>query len=281
MVFMQGRNKGLFLVAISALLFSTPGLFTRAVEAGAWEVTFWRAVFGIAFMLSYLAWRGRLRADIAGLGFVGLAVSAIWASGAIAYIQAYKLTTIANVSLLYGSAPLLSALLAWIFLKEKLRQTVLVASGLAFLGVAVVAYGSLGKNNFIGDLLALWMTLTAAASFVIFRAYPATPAASTTLFASLLVLPPCLIWGDPFTVAAHEILVLAAFGLVFVCAATTLTEGSKFLPAGETALVSNLEVPLQPILAFLIFAELPPMATFAGGALIAVAVLASQWRGRA
>ena len=56
-----------------------------------------------------------------------------------------------------------------------------------------------------------------------------------------------------------------------------LTEGSKYLPASETALVSNLEVPVQPVLAYLVFSELPPAATFIGGALMIIAVLATQW----
>jgi hypothetical protein len=43
-----GRQKGLILVAASAMLFSTPGLFTRSVEASGWDVIFWRGAFGIA-----------------------------------------------------------------------------------------------------------------------------------------------------------------------------------------------------------------------------------------
>ena len=33
---------GAFLVVISAITFSTAGLFTKGVEAGSWEVIFWR-----------------------------------------------------------------------------------------------------------------------------------------------------------------------------------------------------------------------------------------------
>jgi drug/metabolite transporter (DMT)-like permease len=271
------HQKGLILVVISALLFSTPGLFTRGVSAGAWDVTFWRAVFGTIFAMAYLSWRGTVQQELGKIGRHGVLASVVWASGAIAYIQAYKLTSIANVSLIYGSAPLLCALVAWIALGERPRRIVLAGSVFAFVGVAVVGYGSFGGRNFLGDILAVWMTFTVAVQFAIFRKHPETSAIGTTVLSSLLCLPPCLVFGAPFTVSLPEIMVLAGFGLVLVLAATLLMEGSKFLPAGETALVSNLEVPVQPVLAYLVFAELPPAATFIGGALIIAAVLVTQW----
>jgi drug/metabolite transporter (DMT)-like permease len=96
---MTNRRKGLLLVALSALLFSTPGLFTRAVEAGGWEVTFWRGLFGAFFTLLFLLWRRRgLRQEFAALGKPGLLAGVVWATGAIAYIMAFKLTSIANVA---------------------------------------------------------------------------------------------------------------------------------------------------------------------------------------
>jgi drug/metabolite transporter (DMT)-like permease len=277
----EQHRKGLILVVISALLFSTPGLFTRGVSAGAWEVTFWRGLFGALIAFAFLAWRGTTRQEFSRIGRNGLLAAIVWATGAVAYIQAYKLTSIANVSLIYGSAPILCALVAWLVLREKPRAMVLAASALAFAGVAVVGYGSLGSGNLLGDLLAVWMTFTVAVQFAIFRKDPEISAIGVTVLSAVLVLPFGLIFGSPFTVSWPEIAILAVFGLVLVLAATMLTEGSKYLPASETALVSNLEVPVQPVLAYLVFTELPPAATFIGGALIIVAVLATQWPARA
>ena len=55
-----------------------------------------------------------------------------------------------------------------------------------------------------------------------------------------------------------------------------LAEGAKRLPSGQTALLSTLETPLAPIFAFFLFTEIPNAATFLGGALVLVAVLASM-----
>jgi len=277
----SSHSRGLLLVAISALLFSTPGLFTRGVSASGWDVIFWRAFFGAIFTCAYLIWRGALRRQFMGMGKVGWINAVIWASGTIAYLQSYKLTSIANVSLIYGSAPILTALVAWIWFKERPRNIVLAASILAFMGVLVIGAGSLGSVHLLGDLLALWMTCTMALGLTIFRNFPNTPVAGTSLLASLLVMPPALIFGDPFSTNLHEIAILALFGLVFSIASILLNEGSKLLPSSEAALMSNLEVPVQPVLAWLVLSELPPRATFVGGALVLVAIAFSTWPSRA
>jgi drug/metabolite transporter (DMT)-like permease len=68
--------------------------------------------------------------------------------------------------------------------------------------------------------------------------------------------------------------------MVFALASTMLTMGSKLLPSSEAALLSNLEVPVQPLLAYAVFAEVPVLATFIGGALILVAIGLATWPDR-
>ena len=40
-----GRPLGIGLIIVSALFFSTAGVFTKGVSADAWSVIFWRGVF--------------------------------------------------------------------------------------------------------------------------------------------------------------------------------------------------------------------------------------------
>ena len=55
----------------------------------------------------------------------------------------------------------------------------------------------------------------------------------------------------------------------------TLAEGAKRVPSGQTALLSALETPLAPVLAFIVFTEVPTMATILGGSVVLIAVLMS------
>ncbi|MDW3118291.1 MAG: EamA family transporter [Roseovarius pacificus] len=71
---------------------------------------------------------------------------------------------------------------------------------------------------------------------------------------------------------------LAGFGLVFAVASVMLSEGARRLPSAETALLSTLEVPLAPVLAWAILSESPSPRALCGGALIVFAVVWSQTR---
>ncbi|MEO0958439.1 MAG: EamA family transporter, partial [Pseudomonadota bacterium] len=188
---------------------------------------------------------------------------------------AFKLTSIANVALIYAVAPLIAALLAWMVIGERVgRGTALGAVG-SLIGVGIIVIGSLGTVNLVGDALAMIMTVAMAAIMVIYRARPQTPSAGPSVLQSLLLFPFALALGAPLQTSPGEIAILAAFGLLFAIASVTLAEGAKRVPAGQTALLGALETPLAPLLAFLILSEIPPVATFLGGVVVLVAVLMS------
>ena len=266
---------GVTLLVASAVTFSSAGIFTKGVAAGAWEVIFWRGVFAGVFTTGWIAKRGAVRREFLKMGKSGIAVAIVLALGTSAFIPAFKFTSIANVSLIYAVAPLIAAVMAWVLVKEPLTRRVLLGSLVALVGVLVIVSGSIGELHLRGDLLALFMTVCMAGVMVIYRMHPETPGAGPSVLQSLILIVPSLIFGTPFETAPSEIAILAGFGLLFAVASVTLAEGAKRVPAGQTALLSALETPLAPVLAFLIFTEVPNQASFVGGAIVLVAVLAS------
>lgn len=272
----DGRSEhrvGIALVVTAAITYSTAGLFTKAVEAGAWDVIFWRGLFAAAFT-TFWTLRGReFRRNFLGIGSSGWTVAVVGACGTAAFIPAFKLTTIANVSLIYAIAPLIAALLAWIVIGEKASARTLIGSIVALIGVAIIVSGSVGHISLAGDILALCMTMAMASIMVIYRKWPATPGAGPAALQSVLLLPVAVLFGDPLVVDPLEIGILAAFGLLFAIASVTLAEGAKRVPSGQTALLSALETPLAPFFAFLVFTEVPNATTWLGGAIVLAAVL--------
>jgi len=264
---------GVMLVVVSAITFSTAGLFSKGVQAAPWDIIFWRGVFSAGFTALWVWKRGQVRDNFLNMGISGVAVAVVGALGTAAFIAAFKLTTIANVSLIYAAAPMLAALLAWIWIGEKASRTVIAGSLLALAGVTIIVSRSLGQINLRGDLLALGMALAMAVLMVIYRRFPSTPGAGPAALSSLLLVPIAFVLGNPFGIPISEILVLSAFGLIFAIASVTLAEGAKRVPSGQTALLSTLEVPLAPVLAFLVLSEVPHIRTIAGGALVLIAVL--------
>ena len=266
---------GVALVVLAAVTYSTAGLFTKGVEAGAWEVIFWRGVFAAAFTTAWTVQQGSFRHNFFAMGTSGWAVGVVGALGTAAFIPAFKLTSIANVSLIYAVSPLIAALLAWVFIGERVSKRTMAGCLCALSGVAIIVSGSLGQISLQGDLLALWMTVAMASIMVIYRKYPKTPGAGPAVLQSLFLLPIAALLGSPFAVERLETLILAAFGLLFAIASVALAEGAKRVPSGQTALLSSLETPLAPIFAFLLFTEVPNGATFLGGSVVLLAVLLS------
>ena len=272
----SARLQGILLLVFSALVFSSAGLFAKGIQADSWDIIFWRGVFATAFTTVFIFWNGNARREFVKMGWSGWIAGAIGALGTAAFIPAFKLTTIANVSLIYAVAPLLAGLMAWVWLSERMTKVVIIGCVLAFAGVLIIVGGSLGSINLKGDLLALWMTIAMSFMMVIYRRYPDTPAAGPAVMSSLLLLPPALILGDPFANSWGDIAMMAVFGLVFALASVTLLEGVRRLPASEAALLSTLEAPFAPVLAWLVLMELPSMPTVIGGIVILAGVVGSQ-----
>ncbi|MEM7801187.1 MAG: DMT family transporter [Chloroflexota bacterium] len=268
-------RSGILLVLVSATTFSTAGLFTKGVSAGAWEVIFWRGFFSALFTTIWTLSRRTFHQNFCGVGYSGWAVAFIGALGTAAFITSFKLTTIANVSLIYAISPLIAALLAWVSIGERVTLRTLVGCAGALLGVGIIVSGSLGQISIKGDLLALWMSSVMATIMVIYRKYPETPGAGPAVFSSLLLLPVGMLLGAPLAAGTRELFVLAAFGLLFAIASVTLAEGAKRIPSGQTALLSALETPLALLFALLVFAEIPTFSTCLGGGLVLLAVLFS------
>lgn len=272
----KSHFTGVMLVAMSAFVFSLAGVFTKGVNAGSWEIIFWRGVFAAGFIVLYAIWRGAFKKEFVQMGRGGVTAAIVGASASAAFVAAFKLTSMANVALIYAAAPLVATLLAWVWIRELISPKLIAGCVASFIGVMIIVQGSSGTANLSGDLLAVWMTVAFATFMVIYRRFPETPAAGPAALSSLLLLPPALIIGAPFAIPLDEIAIIATFGLTFSIAAITLAEGVKRIPAGEAALIGVLETPLVALLGWLVFSEIPPLASFIGGALILVAILATQ-----
>jgi drug/metabolite transporter (DMT)-like permease len=270
------HTTGVILVVLSAVIFSTAGLFSKGLHVPAWDIIFWRGLFAVLFTVSYATWRGVLATELRALGRPALAAAIVGGTGTAVYIPAFKFTSIANVSLIYAATPMLAALMAWAWLRQRPDGKVLAGCLLAIFGVALIVSGSLGVVSLKGDLLALAMAVALALLFVLYQRFPNMPASGVTVLTSVLLLPLAFAMGTPFENSGRDIAVMAAFGLCFAIATVTLLEGAKRLPAGETALLSLLEVPLAPLFAWAVLRDVPPVMTFVGGALIVVAILIPQ-----
>jgi drug/metabolite transporter (DMT)-like permease len=272
-------SGGQLLLIIAALAFSLTGFFTREAPVNLWAMVFWRNLFGGAALLPFILaspGEGLWRAT-ANLGVWGWAMIAAGTLGTIFYLGAFAHTSVANVSIIYASAPLMTAFAAFLWLGERPARKTLVAAVLALFGVAITVSGSTG-GAILGDSLALAMTIAFSLMTVFARRHARLPALMTSClssFVAALAAAP-LSWaaGASLAISWSEMGWLAAFGIVAMAIALPCYFlGAARVPAGQTMLISALEMPLAPLWVWLAFAERPSFASFIGGGVVAVAVL--------
>jgi len=189
------------------------------------------------------------------------------------FLGALSLTSVAHVAIIYAALPFIAAIMAALALRERAAPGTLLASVVAFAGVALAAVGGAGEGHWTGDVLAVGMTLLMGVMIILSRRFPTIPmvpvACASTLVAGLIALPFATLWP----VDTRSLLLLALFGATNTALGLVLfATGSSLIPATETALIGSLEAPLAPLWVWLAFGETPLPATIAGGALVMVAV---------
>ena len=140
---------GIALLITAAVTYSTAGIFTKGVEATAWAVIFWRGLFASLFTTGWTLNRRNFRSNFFQMGYSGWTVGLVGAVGTAAFISAFKLTSIANVSLIYASAPLIAAVFSRYFIGEKISHRTLFGCVAAITGVAIIVWGSIGQLSLI------------------------------------------------------------------------------------------------------------------------------------
>lgn len=267
---------GLALVTASTIAWSTAGLFTRVISVETGTMLVWRGVFGaIGLFIVILMLEGKRGITaFRHLGVPGWSFAIISAVGMVCFIYALRLTTVAHVSIIYATVPLVAAGLAWVVMRETPSKHAIAASLVALIGVSVMV--GLGRDGtLIGDLMAFGMTLVMAIIMVISRRYQNLPILQAACLSAVLSSAAAIPMADGIAVSSDQLWLLALFGLVNSALGLALfTLGARMLPAIETALIGALEAPIAPLWVWLMFAETPSRETFVGGVIVFVAVAA-------
>jgi drug/metabolite transporter (DMT)-like permease len=270
---------GMVLVLLSALAWSTSGIFARIVPVDIWTVLAWRSLFGcLSIVALAMIERRRLAFDWQrAFTSAGIAMMLLNATGMTAFVYALQNTTIANVTVIYATLPFITAILAWLWFRERAKRRTIIGSVVAGAGVAITMGGTIaigGARHLLGDLAALSLTVSFAFMTVIMRRYRETPMLESVGMACLLMAAITMFVGEPFTLSIGQISWLAAFGIVTQGGGLGIyTMGARRLPSAQAALLSASEVPMSPLWVWIFFNEVPATETFLGGTLVLGAIL--------
>ncbi|GAB3502508.1 DMT family transporter [Curvibacter fontanus] len=279
------HRRAAWLMVAVALMWSIAGVVTRQLEAArSFEVTFWRSFFTALSLLVILPlWRGpgavwrQLRSAPAALWWSGLCWSAMFTS----FMLALTLTSVAGVLVISSLNPLFTALLAWLFLRQRIDWFTWAAITLAGAGMAWMFGGQLGSDSGLGLFVALFVPLSAAINWIVVQHAHAkgedvdlVPSVLVGgILSALLTLPLAL----PLQATAHDIGLLALLGLVqLAIPCTLLVICARVLKAHEISLLAQLEIILGILLVWIGAGEAPGSAVLQGGALVLFALVANE-----
>jgi drug/metabolite transporter (DMT)-like permease len=272
------HRQGLVAVLGAAVLWSSGGLFIKAVSLDALGITMWRSLLA-ALTIIVVAKPQFVRPWRASRLTWGIAFT--YAATLLMFVSATKLTTAANAIFLQYTAPLYLLILGAMFLRERPSRLDYITVAIAFAGMCLFFVGRLDTRDAAGNILAAASGFTLAIMFVLLRLPSCTP---ETRPQSMLLGNELLVVGllavnlgrgasEIFTPGPADIAGLAFLGIVQIGLAYLLFGfGVARVGALEASLIGMLEPVLNPFWVFLALGETPGWWAVAGGAIIVVAV---------
>lgn len=266
------------LLASSALIFSTGGLFIRELDhPHAWQTVFWRSMSACVSLGLLIVWRERtnpIRAVI-NIGRPGWAVGAAFCLSSIGMVVALTKTSVAVVLVIFALSPLAAAVMAWILIGERVRNYTWMAIAVTVAGVAFMVSGPGAGGSTSGALIALVIPLAFGYGTVMIRRHSEIAMAPAMLLSAALSSVISVPFAHPFDITRHDLLLLLTFGFAQLGIGLALFSiGAARAPATDVALLSMLEPIVGPIWVWIFVSEYPGVPALIGGSAVFVALAA-------
>ncbi|WP_269930254.1 DMT family transporter [Aminobacter sp. HY435] len=275
------HTRGLLLTGIGGLALTVDIPLIKLAAGNNWSILMLRSgVTFLAAIVIWMIWRSFSRnAPQLIPGRAGLLVAALYGIGSIAFITAVYNTSTANLVFILAFNTVFSALLSWLFLRERPRPATMLAMLAMVGGVLIIVGDSIGRGHLFGDLMALCSAFCIASAITISR-HSGKDMGFTALVGVLL---PCLVAAFMVTKTGYQVDVpwwiifngAVIMPISFFC----LANGPKYISGPEVAMFYLLETVLAPIWVWMIFAEVPSTNSLIGGAILIVTLIAhSAWQ---
>jgi drug/metabolite transporter (DMT)-like permease len=270
----SNKTRGILAMAATALLWSIGGLFIKVID---WNPI---AIAGARSLISSIVILIYLKHPKFHFSFPQIAAAFANAGTMLLFVSANKTTTAADAILLQYLAPLLTAFLGAIILKEHPRLEHFAAFPFVAAGMVMMFYGELGSGRLFGNTLAVMSAVTFSFYFVFMRMQKDGSPLESVLLSHLLVAGICIVISlflPAPNITGKAIAAIAVLGIVQVgFTAILFAFAIKRVSAVSATLIAVIEPVCNPIWVFLAIGESPGVHTILGGGLIILAVTAAS-----
>jgi drug/metabolite transporter (DMT)-like permease len=275
------RRRGVLLMLGATLCWSTAGMLVRNMDLqDSWEITFWRSLFMTLFIVGLLVMQygAGVAARMRAIGRSGIVAGALWALMYICFILALGHTTVANVLVLSSVAPLSSALLGWLVLRERVPARTWLALVAAFAGIVVMFVESLGRGGLVGNLIALVIPFAFGVNVIILRRMHAhVDMLPTLVLSGVISMAVALPLAWPLAPSAKDLGLLAIMGVVQLGLGVLLMiRAAPLLAAAEIGLLAVLETIFGTFSTWVVVGERPGALALVGGAIVVAALVINE-----
>jgi drug/metabolite transporter (DMT)-like permease len=262
---LSDQKKG-SLLAFVAVMFITPdSLFIRLSNVDTWGLVFYRGAIPFFTVLigMLIIYKAEFFKMLLSSGRHGIIYIATFSVTNIAFVVSIQNTNVANTLVMIAMAPMLSAVLGAIFLKEMPDNKTWIAIGITFMSAVYIFYDSIQLGNIYGDLLGLAIGAVTIRSAKKKNLVPAAVVGKlfVAVFAMFFIETYALVDQDLYIVPLMCVMCVA---IPFVM----VTIAPRFIPAEEVNLFFLLETIIGPFWVWMIIKEQPSIETITGGAVI-------------
>ena len=268
---LSDQQKG-SLMAFVAVMFITPdSLFIRLSNVETWGLVFYRGIipFFVVFFGMLLIYKLNFFKILLNSGYHGLIYIITFSLTNITFVVSIQNTNVANTLVMIATAPMISAILGAIILKEPPDKKTWVSIIITFLAIIYIFFDSLKLGNFYGDVLGFVTALGLAVGAVTVRSAKSKNLVPSAVVGKLLVATFALLFIESFVLIDQDLFIIPLMCIMCVAIPFVLvTIAPRFIPAAEVNLFFLLETIIGPIWVWLIIKEQPSIETLQGGIII-------------
>ena len=265
------QQKGSLLAFIAVMFITPDSLFIRLANVETWGLVFYRGIipFFTVFFGMLIIYKLNFFKLLISSGYHGLIYVGTFSVTNITFVVSIQNTNVANTLVMIATAPMLSAILSAIFLKEPPDKKTWISIIVTFIAIIYIFSDSLKLGNFYGDILGFITAIGLAIGAVTIRSAKFKNLVPASVVGKLFVAIFALFFIENFVLENKDIIIVPLMCILCVAIPFVLvTIAPRFIPAAEVNLFFLLETIIGPIWVWLIIKEQPSIETLQGGIVI-------------
>jgi drug/metabolite transporter (DMT)-like permease len=271
----SNQKKGTILAITGTLLITPDSLFIRLANLESWNLIFYRGFipFIVVFIGLLIIYKTKLINELINNGWHGFAYACVFTITNIVFVISIENTNVANTLIMIALAPMLSAIISLIFLKENPDQKTWVAIIITTLSVIYIFYDALDAGDFLGNFLGLVCATGLAVGAVIIRSAKKISLVPSAMLGKLMVALIALFFANQLKLEGNDLTIIPLMCIMCVAIPFVLiTLAPRYITAAEVNLFFLLETILGPIWVWMVIHERPSIETITGGIVIIVTI---------